>query len=91
MLNYLLRTATGHKVNMYHLIEILHNISEEVLLTCRLVSAGKLKKHQKKSYIQKQSQIFQLWQDYAATNMPPLRFIKKMTKFHHPVEPKTKK
>ena len=48
----------------YMLVQLLHQEARLITIQVRLISEKKLQKHQRKTYIHLQANIFQLWQEY---------------------------
>ena len=51
-------------MNLYMLVALLHDESSLIPVQVRLVSDGKLKRHQKKVFVNLQKKIFCLWEEY---------------------------
>ena len=58
------RTAGRENLNLYLLIDLLHQEARLTALRIRLVSEKKLTRIQRKKYRSMQAKIFELWEDY---------------------------
>jgi hypothetical protein len=69
-------------MNMYVLINLLHEESNAISRQIALLSNNKLKKLQKKKYKNIQAKIFELWEQFNAGQITPKKLISKCSKIY---------
>ena len=65
------------KLQFYLLIELLYSEASFVTIQTRLLSTGKLRRYQRKSYKKMQGQIFQMWREYNEGNLSVSKLLKR--------------
>ena len=76
----------GNNVNVYELIEVLHQECNFVSTQCQLVCDDKLRRYQRKTYQKHQKQIFDLWDDYKNKLITSRELLSKISIIHRPAE-----
>ncbi|XP_041372005.1 uncharacterized protein LOC121385401 [Gigantopelta aegis] len=77
--------ALGTAPPFYKLIPMLHNEARLIPLICRFVSERKMRRRQRKAFVDVQGKIFQLWGRYTAGGVSTSRFLSACGKLYAPV------
>ena len=81
-----LNTRAGRaSLHFYSLLWMLHQEAELVSLQVRLVSEGKLRRHQKKKTRQLEGKLFSLWEGYREGSISASKLLKKCGRVYSPV------
>ena len=78
------RRAKKGNLAFYLLIKLTYKEAEKVPLQVKLVSEGKLIRHQKKKTVWIQGKLFQLWQEYADKTISVSRLLKRCGSVYGP-------
>ena len=81
-----LKTHGRANMNIYLLIQLLHQESQWTALVVDLVSDGKVCRYQRRKYRNVQGKILQLWEDRRKGKISPSQLLKKVSGFYAPCE-----
>lgn len=71
-------------LNMYKLIQLLHQEAKDVQVVGRFVSEGAIKRYQRQKYANTQGQIGTIWDQFAAGDMTAKQLLRRCAHFHCP-------
>ena len=72
-------------MNLYMLVKLLHEESSKIPVQVRLVSEGKLQRHQKKAFANMQRIIFAYWEEYNNGNRSALQLLRACSRLYGPI------
>lgn len=71
-------------LNLYELVDVLHETCVQVQTDCKMVSEEKLKKHQRKAFLEYQAKGFELWDKYERKELRPTQLLRQVSSLHAP-------
>lgn len=74
------------QMNFYLMVNLLHNEATLVTTQIRLVSEGKLKRYQQKTYKRMQAKIFNLWEEYENGDRSAQQLLRAVSRLYGPKE-----
>ena len=72
-------------MNLYMLVKLLHKESSKIPVQVRLVSEGKLQRHQKKAFANMRRIIFAYWEEYNNGNRSALQLLRACSRLYGPI------
>ena len=71
-------------MNLYMLVALLHDESSMIPVQVRLVSEGKLRRHQRKVFVDLQRRIFGYWEEYEGGDRSAIQLLKACARLYGP-------
>ena len=71
-------------MNLYMLVALLHDESRMISVQVRLVSEGKLRRHQRKVFVDLQRRILGYWEEYEGGDRSAIQLLRACTRVYGP-------